>query len=343
MNLEFTRRLTIPMEIKAQYPATEEMSRVFRERDRQLKAILSGRDDRLLLIIGPCSADRPDSVLDYMTRLCAVQEKVGERLFIVPRCYSNKPRTTGSGYKGMLHQPDPARRPDMLGGIIAIREMHMRILRETGFTCADELLYTESYKYFDDLLAYITVGARSVEDQQHRLTASGIDVPVGMKNPTSGDLSVMMNSIAAAQSRHTFIYRNWEVHSQGNPCAHAVLRGYVDRHGSMHPNYHFEDLLLVSELYEKQPELQNPAVIVDTNHANSGKRYFEQVRIAKEVLHSRNVHAGVRRIVKGLMIESYLADGAQPVGGGCYGQSITDPCLGWEKTEKLIFDLAEMA
>ena len=342
MNLEFTRRLTIPMEVKAQYPVTAEMSRVFRDRDRQLKAILSGDDDRFLLLIGPCSADRLDSVLEYMTRLREVQEKVKEKLFLVPRCYSNKPRTNAQGYMGMLHQPDPEGRPDMLKGLIAIRELHMRVLRETGFTCADELLYTESYKYVDDLLAYVAVGARSVENQQHRLTASGIDVPVGMKNPTSGDFSVMMNAIAAAQSKHTFIYRNWEVHSQGNPYAHAVLRGYGDRQGRTHPNYHYEDLLLVSELYEKQPALQNPAIIVDTNHANSGKRYLEQIRIAGEVMRSRSLHPGVHRIVKGLMIESYLEDGAQPVGGSRCGQSITDPCLGWEKSERLIYDLAEM-
>lgn len=342
MNLEFTRRLAIPVEIKSQYPVTAEMSRIFQDRDRQLKAILSGEDRRLLLIIGPCSADRLDSVLDYMTRLRAVQEQVEEKIFIVPRCYTNKPRTTGKGYKGMLHQPDPEGRPDMLKGLITIREMHISILRDTGFTCADEMLYPENYKYLDDLLAYVAVGARSVENQQHRLTSSGIDVPVGMKNPTSGDFSVMMNAITAAQSAHTFIYRNWEVHSQGNPYAHAILRGYVNKQGHTHPNYHFEDLLLVSELYEKQPELCNPAILVDCNHSNSGKRYFEQIRIAKEILHNRQVHEGLQKIVRGLMIESYLVDGAQSVGGGCYGQSITDPCLGWEKTERLILDLAEM-
>lgn len=342
MNLEFTRRLAIPMEIKERYPVTTDMARIFAERDAQLKAILSGRDDRLLLIIGPCSADRLDSVLEYMTRLRTVQEKVSDRIFIVPRCYTNKPRTTGKGYKGMLHQPNPDGRPDMLGGLIAIRETHMRILQDTGFTCADEMLYTENYKYLDDLLAYVAVGARSVENQQHRLTSSGIDVPVGMKNPTSGDFSVMMNAITAAQGSHTFIYRNWEVHSQGNPYAHAILRGYVNKQGHTHPNYHFEDLLLVSELYLKQPELTNPAIIVDTNHSNSGKRYNEQIRIAKEILHNRRLSSEVHRIVKGLMIESYLVDGAQPVGGGCYGQSITDPCLGWKKSEQLIYDLAEM-
>ncbi len=342
MNMEFVRKLTIPAEVKKMYPLTEEMGRCFAERDRQLKDILSGLDDRLLLIIGPCSADRLDSVLDYMHRLQRVQERVKDKIFIVPRCYTNKPRTTGKGYKGMLHQPDPEHKPDMFKGLIAIREMHMRIVQETGFTCADEMLYTENYKYLDDILAYVAVGARSVENQQHRLTASGIEVPVGMKNPTSGDYSVMMNAITAAQDGHTFIYRGWEVHSQGNPYAHAILRGYVNKHGQAHPNYHYEDILLVSEFYEKHPELTNPAVIIDVNHSNSGKKYLEQIRISKEILHNRQLNANVGKLVKGLMVESYLEDGAQPVGGGCYGKSITDPCLGWEKSEKLICDLADM-
>ncbi len=342
MNMEFVRKLAIPMEVKEMYPLTAEMQLAFDQRDIQLKKILSGKDDRLLLIIGPCSADRQDSVLEYMGRLRELDEKVKDRIFIVPRCYTNKPRTTGKGYKGMLHQPNPDGKPDMFKGIIAIRELHMNIVRETGFTCADEMLYTESYKYLDDILGYVAVGARSVENQQHRLTASGIEVPVGMKNPTSGDFSVMMNAITAAQSKHTFIYRNWEVHSQGNPYAHAILRGYVNKTGQTHPNYHFEDLLLVSQLYEKQPELTNPAVIVDANHSNSGKQYLEQSRIAKEILHNRTIHDGVRKLVKGIMIESYLEDGCQPVGGGVYGQSITDPCLGWEKTERLVLELADM-
>ncbi len=342
MNLEFTRKLAIPMEVKEMYPLTAAMARAFEERDVQLKNIMSGRDDRFLLIIGPCSADNIDSVLDYMTRLRAVQEKVADKLFIVPRCYTNKPRTTGKGYKGMLHQPDPEHKPDMFKGLIAIRELHMRVVQETGFTCADEMLYTENYKYLDDILGYVAVGARSVENQQHRLTSSGIEVPVGMKNPTSGDLSVMMNAITAAQSRHTFIYRGWEAHSQGNPYAHAILRGYVNKHGQTHPNYHFEDILLLHQLYEKQPELKNPAVVIDTNHSNSGKQYIEQIRIAKEIVHNRSLHPAVKTLVKGLMIESYIEDGCQPVGGGVYGQSITDPCLGWEKSEKLIYELAEM-
>lgn len=342
MNLEFTRKLAIPQEVKAMYPLSAGMADIFTARDRQIKDILSGADGRLLLIIGPCSADNQDSVLDYMTRLRAVQEKVEDKIFIVPRVYTNKPRTTGMGYKGMLHQPDPEEKPDMFKGLIAIRRMHMLVLQETGFTCADEMLYTENYKYLDDILAYVAVGARSVENQQHRLTSSGIDVPVGMKNPTSGDFSVMMNAITAAQNRHTFIYRGWEVHSQGNPYAHAILRGYVNKHGQAHPNYHYEDILLVSNFYEQHPELANPAVIIDANHSNSNKQPLEQIRICKEVLSNRRLNKVVERVVKGLMVESYIEDGAQPVGGGCYGKSITDPCIGWEKTERLIYDMAEM-
>lgn len=342
MNMDFVRKLTIPAEVKEMYPLTIEMARCFESRDIQLKNILSGKDDRLLLIIGPCSADRLDSVLDYMERLRKVQEKVEDKIFIVPRCYTNKPRTTGKGYKGMLHQPDPENKPDMFKGLIAIREMHMRVVQETGFTCADEMLYTENYKYLDDILAYVAVGARSVENQQHRLTSSGIEVPVGMKNPTSGDFSVMMNAITAAQGRHTFIYRGWEVHSYGNPYAHAILRGYVNKHGQTHPNYHYEDILLVSNFYQQHPDLSNPAIIIDTNHSNSNKQPLEQIRISKEIAHNRQLNEDVRKIVKGLMIESYIEDGCQPVGGGCYGKSITDACLGWEKSERLIYDLADM-
>ncbi len=343
MNLEFVRKLTIPKEVKELYPLTAEMARTHEERLRQEEAILSGEDDRLLLIIGPCSADRQDSVLDYLTRLRELQEQVQDRIFIVPRVYTNKPRSSGLGYKGMLHQPDPGEKPDMFKGIIAIRELHMRVVRETGFISADELLYAENHRYLDDLLGYVSVGARSVENQQHRLTASGIDVPVGMKNPTSGDLSVLMNALTAAQSRHTFIYRGWEVHSQGNPFSHVILRGYVDRGGHTHPNYHYEDILTVSRLYEQHPGLKNPGIIIDTNHANSGKQYLEQPRIAEEVMHNRRINPMLRQLVKGLMVESYLVDGCQSVGGGVYGQSITDPCLGWEKTERFIYKLAEMA
>lgn len=342
MNMEFTRKLTIPAEVKKMYPVTPEMEELFSLRDRELKAVFDGTDERLLLIIGPCSADRTDSVLDYMNRLRELQERVKEKIFIVPRCYTNKPRTTGLGYMGMLHQPNPEERPDMFKGLIAIRDLHMRIIAETGFTCADEMLYTENYKYLDDVLAYVAVGARSVEDQQHRLTASGIEVPVGMKNPTSGDLTVVMNALTAAQNPHTFIYRGWEAHSFGNPYAHVILRGYVNKHGQSHPNYHYEDILLISRLYEEHPELQHPAVIVDVNHANSGKKYLEQIRISKEILMNRRLNPTVRKLVKGLMIESYLEDGNQPVGGGCYGKSITDACLGWDKTVQLVLDLADM-
>ena len=341
MNMEFVRKLTIPAEVKEMYPLTGEMARCFEQRDIQLKNILSGRDQRLLLIIGPCSADHPDSVLDYMQRLRRVQEQVEDKIFIVPRCYTNKPRTTGKGYKGMLHQPDPEHKPDMFKGLIAIRELHMRVVKETGFSAADEMLYPENYKYLDDVLAYVAVGARSVENQQHRLTSSGIEVPVGMKNPTSGSFSVMMNAITAAQDKHTFIYRGWEVHSQGNPYAHAILRGYVNKHGQSQPNYHYEELIRLQQLYA-QKELQNMAVIIDCNHNNSGKQYLEQIRITREVLHSRRNNAELETMVKGIMIESYLEDGCQKIGEGVYGKSITDPCLGWEKTEKLIYDMADL-
>ena len=291
-------------------------------------------------MIGPCSADRDDSVIDYILRLSALQEQVKDKILIVPRIYTNKPRTTGDGYKGMLHQPDPEAKPDMFKGIVAIRELHLRAIRETGFVCADEMLYPENHRYLDDLLGYVAVGARSVENQQHRLTASGVDLPVGMKNPTSGDLSVMMNSITAAQHPHTFIYRGWEVHSEGNPLAHAILRGLVNKHGQSMPNYHYEDLTHLARMYGESG-LKNPGVIVDTNHANSGKDPFQQIRIVKEVLASCAYSEDIRRIFRGFMIESYIEDGSQPVGGGVYGKSITDACLGWEKTERLILDMAE--
>ncbi len=341
MQMEFKRKLTIPAELKKLYPVTEEMQRAFQTRDKALKAILSGEDSRIVLIIGPCSADREDSVLDYVTRLRALQERVEERIFLIPRVYTNKPRTTGAGYKGMLHQPNPDAAPDMLKGLIAIRELHMQVLRQTGFSAADEMLYPENYKYLDDLLAYVAVGARSVEDQQHRLTSSGIGVPVGMKNPTGGDISVMMNSINAAQHSHTFIYRGWEATSAGNPYAHAILRGYTNKHGNSRPNYHYEDLIFLHQCYEKSG-LQNPAVIIDANHANSGKDPFQQGRILKEVLQSRAYSPDIRRLVKGFMVESYLEDGCQHIGEGIYGKSITDPCLGWEKTERLVLEMAEM-
>jgi len=341
MNMIFERKLPIPQEVKQQYPLSADLADVVDSRAKELKDIFEGKSDRIVLVIGPCSADNEDSVIDYIHRLRGVQEKVADKIFIVPRIYTNKPRTTGDGYKGMLHQPDPNEKPDMLKGIVAIRELHIRALKETGFSCADEMLYPENHRYLNDCLAYVAIGARSVENQQHRLTASGLDIPVGMKNPTSGDISVMMNSITAAQHKHTFIYRGWEVHSQGNPLAHAILRGYVNKYGQSMPNYHYEDLVHLAEGYANSG-LINPAVIVDTNHANSGKKHLEQVRIAKEVLHSCRHDADVKRLVKGFMIESYIEDGAQKIGECVYGKSITDPCLGWEKTERLIFDMAEL-
>ena len=341
MNMNFKRKLLIPQEIKEMYPISAEGAAAKQRNDEQITRIITGESDKLMLVIGPCSADREDAVMDYIGRLREVQEKVKDRIVIVPRIYTNKPRTTGAGYKGMLHQPDPLADSDMLKGLIAIRKLHMRAINETGFSCADEMLYPENHRFLSDLLSYVAVGARSVENQQHRLTASGLDLPVGMKNPTSGDLSVMMNSISAAQSSHTFIYRNWEVESKGNPLAHAILRGYVDSKGVNHPNYHYEDLIRLVELYADS-KLANPAVIVDTNHSNSGKKYLEQIRIAKEIIHSARHNDDIHRLVKGLMIESYIEDGSQKSCDGVYGKSITDPCLGWEKTERLIYDIAEI-
>ena len=341
MNMDFLRKLPTPLEIKKLYPVSEELMEVKKKNDEEIQKVFNGESDKFILVIGPCSADREDAVLDYIKRLRAVQEKVKDQVIIIPRIYTNKPRTTGAGYKGMLHQPNPLATPDMLKGLISIRKLHMRALEETGFSCADEMLYSENHRYLSDLLSYVAVGARSVEDQQHRLTASGLDIPVGMKNPTSGDLTVMMNSINAAQHSHTFIYRGWEVISQGNPMAHAILRGYVDKQGRSHPNYHYEDLIALSKAYNDSG-LVNPGVIVDTNHANSGKKWEEQIRIAKEVLHSTRHNSDVRKLVKGLMIESYIEDGCQKADEGIYGKSITDPCLGWEKTEKLILEIAEL-
>ena len=340
MAMNFHRKLPIPKEVKEEFPLTERMIQVKAKRDQQIKDVFDGHSDKFILVIGPCSADHSEPVLEYISRLRRIEEQVSDKIIIIPRIYTNKPRTTGQGYKGMLHQPDPDAKPDMYKGIVAIRSLHLAALRDYDFSCADEMLYPENYRYLSDLLSYVAVGARSVENQQHRLTASGISAPVGMKNPTGGDLSVMMNSVVAAQSSHTFIYRGWEVTSEGNPYAHAILRGYVDYTGRSVSNYHYEDLLRVEELYEKS-NLTNPSVIVDTNHNNSGKRYLEQIRIAKDIVHSRNQNADIKRLVKGLMIESYLEDGAQGVGEHVYGKSITDPCLGWEKTERLIFDIAE--
>lgn len=340
MNMKFYRKLPIPKEVKAQFPVTEEMEKIKLDRDNQIKDIFTGKDDRFILVIGPCSADNDVSVLDYIGRLKKVSEKVSDKILIIPRIYTNKPRTTGDGYKGMLHQPNPNEKPDMLKGIIAIRELHMRALKDYGFSCADEMLYPDNHRYLSDLLSYIAVGARSVENQQHRLTASGLDIPVGLKNPTGGDLSVMMNSITAAQHPHTFIYRGWEVESTGNPYAHAILRGYQTTDGKTVSNYHYEDLLKLNDLYCEKG-LLNPAVIVDTNHANSSKHYEEQIRISLDVMNSRKMNSDIRKLCKGLMIESYIEDGCQKVNGGVYGKSITDPCLGWEKSEKLIYEIAE--
>ena len=340
MGMNFQRKLPIPKEVKEEFPLTEKMLQVKADRDAKIKAVFDGSSDKFILIIGPCSADHSEPVMEYISRLRKVADQVSDKILMIPRIYTNKPRTTGQGYKGMLHQPDPDAKPDMYKGIVAIRELHMAALRDFDFSCADEMLYPENYRYLSDLLAYVAVGARSVENQQHRLTASGSEVPVGMKNPTGGDLGVMMNSIVAAQSSHTFLYRGWEVTSDGNPYAHAILRGYLDFAGRSTSNYHYEDLLRVRDLYEKSG-LQNPSVIVDTNHNNSGKKYLEQIRIAKDIVHSRNQNPDIKRLVKGLMIESYLEDGAQGVHEHVFGKSITDPCLGWEKTEQLIFDIAE--
>ena len=341
MNMEFKREMPTARVIKEMYPLTEEMQAKKKENDAEISAIFKGESDKFLLVIGPCSADRGDAVLDYISRLRTVADKVSDKIVICPRIYTNKPRTTGDGYKGMLHQPDPNNAPDMLKGLITIRKLHISALEQTGFSCADEMLYPENHQYLSDCLSYVAVGARSVENQNHRLTASGLDIPVGMKNPTGGDLSVMMNAITAAQHRHTFVYANWEVQSKGNPLAHAIMRGYSGKDGSSVPNYHYEDLESLYELYAKSG-LENPAVIVDTNHANSGKKWFEQPRIAKGVVHSMQHNADIRKLVKGLMIESYIEDGNQKPDGTTYGLSITDPCIGWEKTEKMIMEIADL-
>ena len=340
MQMNFHRKLPIPQDVKKEYPLTSRMVQVKAALDESIRAVFDGRSDKFILVIGPCSADHREPVLAYISRLRRIQEQVSDKIIIIPRIYTNKPRTTGQGYKGMLHQPDPDAKPDMYKGIVAIRELHLAALRDYDFACADEMLYPENYRYLSDLLSYVAVGARSVENQQHRLVASGIGAPVGMKNPTGGDLTVMMNSIVAAQSSHTFLYRGWEVTSEGNPYAHAILRGYVDYAGKSVSNYHYEDLLRVKELYD-QSGLLNPSVIVDTNHNNSGKKYLEQVRIAKDVVYSRNQNSDIKQLVKGLMIESYIEDGACKTEEHIFGKSITDPCLGWEKTERLILDIAE--
>lgn len=341
MNLTYKRQLPNPDEIKNMYPVPENLAQIKKANDKEVQDIFLGKSNKFLLVIGPCSADREDSVIDYIKRLRKIADEplVKETLVIVPRIYTNKPRTTGEGYKGMLHQPNPEADPDMFKGIIGIRRLHLVALQETGFSCADEMLYPENHIYLSDLLTYVAVGARSVENQQHRLTASGIEIPIGMKNPTSGDISVMLNAIKAAEHPHTFIYRGYEVTSKGNPLAHAILRGYVNHHGEPHENYHYENLIFLADRYNKE-SFQNPAVVIDCNHSNSHKQYLEQIRIAKEVLHSMTEHERIKELVKGLMIESYIEDGCQKVEEGVYGKSITDPCLGIEKSADLIREIA---
>ena len=340
-NMIFKRKLPIPKEIKEQYPLTAELAQVKARRDKEIADVFTGKSGKMVLIIGPCSADREDAVLEYCERLAKLQEAVSDKLVLIPRVYTNKPRTTGDGYKGLLHQPDPRKTSDMLEGVIAIRRLHTNVMANTGLPTADEMLYPDNYRYLSDLLSYVAVGARSVENQEHRLTSSGIDIPVGMKNPTSGDISVMLNSIMAAQHPHTFIYRGWEVDTTGNPLAHAILRGYVNKHGESMPNYHFEELERLYNAYTAKG-LQNMALIVDANHANSGKKYQEQPRICKEVLHSCRHSGEIKSMVKGFMVESYLEPGCQKIGDGVYGKSITDPCLGWEETIRLVQDIADL-
>lgn len=340
MSFEFIRKLPSPNEVKEEYPVPSPIAALKAARDKEIKDVITGKSEKFLAIIGPCSADNEDAVIDYVLRLKKVQEKIKDKVIVIPRIYTNKPRTTGTGYKGMLHQPDPEKKPDLLAGLIAIRKMHIRVMEEAELMPADEMLYPENYWFLSDVLSYVAVGARSVEDQQHRLTVSGMDVPAGMKNPTSGDFSVMLNSVVAAQAKQTFIYRNWEVNTQGNPLAHTILRGAVNKHGQNIPNYHYEDLMRLFHMY-KSRELLNPAVVIDANHSNSGKLYQEQIRITKEVLHSCKHSSDLKNLVKGIMIESYIEPGCQKVGEGTYGRSITDPCLGWEDSEKLLYEIAE--
>ncbi len=340
MSFEFIKKLPTPAEIREEHPLPENLAKLKAERDREISSVITGKSSKFLVIIGPCSADNEDSVCDYINRLAKVNEKVKDKLILIPRIYTNKPRTTGDGYKGIVHQPDPEKKPDFLAGLIAMRKMHIRAVQESGLTAADEMLYPENWRYISDILSYVAIGARSVEDQQHRLTASGFDVAAGMKNPMSGDMSVMLNSVYAAQHPHSFIYRGWEVTTSGNPLTHTVLRGAVNKHGSNVPNYHYEDLNRLLEMYGKM-DLRNPACVIDANHSNSGKQFEQQIRITKEVMHSRKLNPDIHRLVKGVMIESYLEEGCQKIGGGVYGKSITDPCLGWEASEKLIYEIAE--
>ncbi len=340
MSFEFIKKLPTPDEIREQYPVPEEAIQVKAARDKEIKEVITGNSSKFLVIIGPCSADNEEAVCDYVSRLAKVNEKVKDKLILIPRIYTNKPRTNGGGYKGMIHQPNPEKEVDFLAGLVAIRHMHIRALKETGLSAADEMLYPENWRYLSDLLSYVAVGARSVEDQQHRLTVSGFDVPAGMKNPTSGDFSVMLNSVFAAQHPHSFIYRGWEVNTSGNELAHTILRGATNKHGNNTPNYHYEDMMRLYEMYE-QMELKNPACVIDTNHSNSNKHFEQQVRIAKEIMHNRRINPDLHKLVKGLMIESYIEEGNQKIGEHIYGKSITDPCLGWEASEALIYDIAE--
>ena len=341
MSMVINHELPLPDKLKAEYPVPEKLREIKLKRDQEIRDIFTGKSDKFVVLVGPCSADNEDSVCEYVNRLKKAADKVSDKLMIIPRVYTNKPRTTGDGYKGMLHQPDPDKEPDLLAGIIAIRKLHIRVMEETGLTSADEMLYPENRSYLDDVLSYEAVGARSVENQQHRLTASGMDIPVGMKNPTSGDLAVMLNSVTAAQHPHRFIYRGCDVKTSGNDLAHTILRGGVDRYGKNIPNYHYEDLARLEEMYAKR-DLLNPAVVVDVNHSNSAKQYKEQIRIVSEVLHSRNYNPDLKKLVKGVMIESYLVEGRQDICENLtYGQSITDPCIGWEDTERLIYEIAE--
>ncbi len=340
MSFEFVQKLPTPDEIREQFPVPEKLSELKKERDAEIRDVITGKSNKFLVIIGPCSADNEDAVCEYVSRLAKVNEKVKDKLILIPRIYTNKPRTTGEGYKGIIHQPDPEKKPDFLAGLIAMRKMQIRAIEESGLTAADEMLYPENWRYLSDILSYVAIGARSVEDQQHRLTVSGFDVPAGMKNPTSGDFSVMLNSVYASQHPHSFIYRGWEVNTSGNELVHTVLRGAVNKYGRSLPNYHYEDLNTLLTLYNER-DLKNPACIIDANHNNSNKQFMEQVRIVREVMHNRKVNKDIYQLVKGVMIESYLEEGCQKIGEGIYGKSITDPCLGWEDSEKLIYDIAE--
>ncbi|MDE6750111.1 MAG: 3-deoxy-7-phosphoheptulonate synthase [Lachnospiraceae bacterium] len=340
MSFHYVNQLPTPAEIREQFPVPARLAELKKQRDKEISDVITGKSNKFLVIIGPCSADNEDAVCDYISRLAKVNEKVKDKLILIPRIYTNKPRTTGEGYKGITSQPDPEKKPDFTAGLIAMRKMHIRAIEESELTAADEMLYPDNWGYVEDILSYVAIGARSVEDQQHRMTVSGFDVASGMKNPTSGTLSVMLNSIYAAQHPHSFTYRGYEVKTTGNPLAHAVLRGAANKHGQSLPNYHYEDLMLLLTLYNEQ-DLVNPACIIDANHSNSNKEYAQQIRIVKEVMHSRKLSPDIYKLVKGVMIESYIEEGAQKVGGGIYGKSITDPCLGWEASEKLIYDIAE--